>query len=66
MHPCALPSPPPAHFLPAASYSNTEKSSIVSLYVYGLAAKATIAAAAAHLLEGKMRLMTASAGALLF
>ncbi|PRW58943.1 collagen alpha-3(VI) chain isoform A [Chlorella sorokiniana] len=41
-----------------ASYSNTDKSAIVSLYVYGLAAKTTIAAAAAHLLEGKMRIMS--------
>lgn len=53
--------PHPSAPLPCAgSYSNMDKSAIVSLYVYGLAAKAAIAAAAAHLLEGKMRIMTVS------
>ena len=54
-HAAAVPPPP------AASYTNTEQTSIVSLYAYGLAAKTAIAAAVAHLVEGKMRIMTVSA-----
>lgn len=45
--------------VPAGSYANDANTSIYALYAYGLSAKATVAASAAILAHGKLRVMQA-------